>query len=153
VRKYDQNHRDRLWCVPRKNSIRSVVLPGDHKPTGDAVPRAILLKCSVQGKHRHESLFSGASASARGIKDFPYSSLLESCYSLFRYSTRSRSTAHGMGYPSTRRDRPELRNQLVRQRRALVLSARLCSARFLKRALSISFLVSPARCCTCKHAH
>ena len=61
---------------------------------------------------------------------------------LFLQSFRSRSASHGMGYPSTRRDRPQLRDQLVRQRRTLALqaacSAHSCSARFPKRALSIS---------------
>ena len=54
------------------------------------------------------------------------------CYSLDGFRPCSRSTAHGMGYPSTRRDRPELRNQLVRQRRTVIRQPNLLSGgRFL----------------------
>jgi hypothetical protein len=64
--------------------------------------------------------------------------------------------AHGMGYPSARRDRPKLRNQLVRQRRAVVPYASLFCARFLRRAPGISFLSVPlhySHRLLCLHAH
>jgi len=42
------------------------------------------------------------------------------CFSCSRAFDSKRSLDHGMGYASTRRNRPQLRSQLVRQRRALV---------------------------------
>jgi hypothetical protein len=91
-------------------------------------------------------------STALGLTDFPYSPIWESCYSPLRSLPRSRSTAHGMGYPSARRDRPELRNQLVRERRALVRRASPCKARFLERALCIPPNNDIVRSCTCQHA-
>ena len=41
------------------------------------------------------------------------------CFLCCRAFDSKRSLDHGMGYPSTRRNRPQLRSQLVRQRRAL----------------------------------
>jgi hypothetical protein len=61
-----------------------------------------------------------------------------------------RSVAHGMDYPSARRDRSELRNQLLRQRRTLAHSHGISrNDRPLKRALfsllpRSSFPVSPS---------
>jgi hypothetical protein len=73
---------------------------------------------------------------------------------LFLQSYRSRSASHGMGYPSTRRDRSQLRNQLVRQRRTLNHPVVSCNARFLKRALSIySVIAYSRRRLMCVHAH
>ena len=58
------------------------------------------------------------------------------CYSLDGFRPCSRSTAHGMGYPSTRRDRPELRNQLVRQRRAVIHQSNFLSGGRFPHALN-----------------
>jgi hypothetical protein len=86
-------------------------------------------------------------------KDFSSSSFLAPVLSCRLSLNSLKEPAHGMGYPSARRDRPELRNQLVRQRRALTFQARSRSARFLfplscqgKRALGISFLSQPLHC-------
>ena len=82
------------------------------------------------------------------LKDFPYfpprlaRAILLLVLNL-DFWTCSRSAAHGMGYPSARRDRSELRDQLVRQRRTIVPTASLSSGRFLKR----TFLYSPFSTC------
>ena len=47
--------------------------------------------------------------------------------------------SHGMGYPSTPRNRPQLRDQLVRQRRALTFQAYLGDARLPRRAFCPRF--------------
>ena len=86
--------------------------------------------------------------------------LSPAAYAMLRVSLiPSRSAAHGMGYASTRRDRPELRNQLVRQRRAVITPSHLGYARFLftlssegKRALCISYLLHSPHHYMCRRA-
>ena len=63
------------------------------------------------------------------------------------------ATSHGMGHPSARRDRSELRNQLVRQRRTLTCQTRFRSTRFLKRAICITGVPFLVHRCKCSHAH
>ena len=124
MRKSEENMRDRLCFVSNKKSICSALVLGRHTS---------LIQCSIP--FLALSSLPASLTYLDGIRDFPYSAVTESCYPLLRRSTPSRSTAHGMGYPSTRRDRPELRNQLVRQRRALVLQAHPCSSRSSERLL------------------
>ena len=74
---------------------------------------------------------------------FPSSIFPSTHAMLFLSLNPFKEPAHGMGYPSARRDRPELRNQLVRQRRAVVPRASSCSSRFWKRVPRILSFPAP----------
>jgi hypothetical protein len=142
----EENHRDRLCLYSAAKSIPSVLLL-DEQNTYSWRRRVLGLDPKTRLPPR---------------RMFPSSCFLASVL-CSRLSLNSfKEPAHGMGYPSARRDRPELRNQLVRQRRALTFQARSRSARCLftlscegKRALGISFLSPPLHChdrLLCLHA-
>jgi hypothetical protein len=115
-----------------------------------SVPQNLFLVfCFSMSKHlcRRGAACCNCILTPPAATDFSSSSFLAPVLSCRLSLNSLKEPAHGMGYPSARRDRPELRNQLVRQRRALTFQARSRSARFLftlscegKRVLGISFL-------------
>ena len=131
----EENHRDRLCSRRASKSIPSVPLLDEQILTLEG-PR---LETEPLHCPRREEFPSSSFLGARAM----LSLVVE---------TPSRSAAHGMGYPSARRDRPQLRDQLVRQRRTLTVRARPPSARFLKRAPSLLSFPAPQHHPLCFHA-
>src|SRR5882762_4120433 len=89
------------------------------------------------------------------LKDFPLPLFVGPMLFFRLYRTPLRSLSHGMGHPSARRNRSELRNQLVRQRRTLNSDIPVKSDRFLKRPLfycSPDFLAAAMVCSYRGHA-
>jgi hypothetical protein len=130
MREDEENHHDRLCLYGAEKSI----------------PRVLLLD-------QQTLIWGGAACWDCTLTRLPATKnvplfLFPSTHAMLLLSlTPFKEPAHGMGYPSARRDRPELRNQLVRQRRALTFQTRSRSARFVftlgcegKRARGISSL-------------
>jgi hypothetical protein len=155
--KYEENYRDMLCAPWRRKSIPSVRVPPEQTwiPCEQTLIFAANLRVTAGLRKPMPRSMARRPPRTEWYRFSPF--LCPATRAMLRSTLiPRRSAAHGMDHTSARRDRPELRNQLVRQRRTLVRHARFCSARFLKRFLYISSLPSPLNYrhgLSCVHAH
>jgi hypothetical protein len=145
----EENHRHLLYFPLRNSSIAGGVLlglaeqfRGRRKPDA-ARQREPDMLCYRRGRARtrlwDRSLHpQNPLVTLRHRPSSLFLAPRNSCYALPAVISLKERPSHGMGYPSTRRDRPQLRDQLVRQRRTL--AGRLCKHSGPRRRALFSFI-------------